>query len=866
MYQWLSEAVENNSIVITASRRLARVLHSEYGKEQLALGNKAWLSPNIRFLDDWLTSTVNAAADSLPIVLASHASGIIWERCLKEQAGAALLNIGGLVRQARQSWQRLHDWRVPLSEVSTEARSQDEQLFAAAARKYQEILADNGWIDDAQVAGMVTGLIESRAVPAPESVVYAGFDRLVPGVEHLFAVLTDIGCVVTAAQFDAAAEDVLVAAFDNADAELRAAGAWARRQLTENPSAIVGIISSSLDKNAAATERLIREGIAPGWQYGGADLRTAVNTSYGRRLSDYPAISIALLLLQWVHRGLSFSEISLLLRTQFIAGMETAGRCKLELYLRRLPDQSWSPPAIMRLFRERAEEADARKWLEGAKHISSFQAGAAEQASPSAWADRINQLMLELAWPGTRALASDEFQLVNRWRELLNDLARLEIVCPQVTFAEACSRLAALARDTIYQPETQPGVIRLLGPLEAAGMRFDRVWVAGLDADTWPPASHPLTLVSRQLQRQYSMPDATPDDTLDYARRVLKRLVSSADRVRLSWQRSSEEAENTASPLIAGYAAVAHEQATDPGWHALNLIGTNPLEQPADDPAPAVQRDELVAGGAYTIQRQVSDPFSAFAHGRLRVAELESVAMGLSPALRGSLIHKALHALFAEKPSQDEIRQWRGDGLQERVSRAADTALKRYLRHADPVLRQLLALERARLLDLLESFIAEESKRPAFRIDNVEHEIEYQQFGVRLKLRIDRIDRLFDESLLIADYKTGVAKNLLNRHGDPLDLQLVVYACALDESVGGLVLINIDSRSIAYKGSGGSVAWDAKRAGQWPERLAAWKEKVAMAMQQIAAGDARINLDLQSGQSRPLNILSRFEERRRGQR
>jgi probable DNA repair protein len=866
MYQWLSEAVENNSIVITASRRLARILNSEYGEEQLTLGNKAWLSPNIRFLDDWLASTVNAAADALPIVLARHASGIIWERCLKEQAGASLLNIGGLVRQARQSWQRLHDWRVPLNEVATEARSQDEQLFAAAARKYQAILADNSWIDDAQVAGIVAGLIKSRAIPAPERVVYAGFDRLVPAVEHLFAIMADIGCVVSTVQVDVAAADVLVAAFDNADAELRAAGAWAGRQLTENPCATVGIVSSSLDKNAAATERLIREGLAPGWQYGGADLRTAVNTSYGRRLSDYPVISIALLLLQWVHRGLSFSEISLLLRTQFIAGMETAGRCKLELYLRRLPDQTWSPLAIMRLFQGRVEEADARKWLEGTEHISSFQAGAAEKVSTAEWADRIDRLMLELAWPGTRALASDEFQLVNRWRELLNDLARLEVVCPKVTFAEASSRLAALASDTIYQPQTQPGVIRLLGPLEAAGMRFDRVWVAGLDADTWPPAAHPLTLVSRQLQRQYSMPDATPDDTLDYARRVLNRLVSSADRVRLSWQRSSEEAENTASPLIAEYAAVDHEQAPDPGWHALSLIGTNPLEQPADDQAPAVQRDELIAGGAYTIQRQVSDPFSAFAHGRLRVAELESVAMGLSPALRGSLIHKALHALFAEKPSQNEIRQWHGDGLQERVSSAADTALKGYLWHADPVLRRLLALERARLRDLLESFVGEESKRPAFSVDNVEHDIEYQQFGVRLKLRVDRIDRLLDGSLLIADYKTGLPKNFLNRHGDPLDLQLVVYACALDESVGGLVLINIDSRAITYKGTGGSVDWDAKRADQWPQRLAAWKDRVATAMQQIAAGDVRINLDLQTGQTRPLNILSRFEERRRGQR
>ena len=73
--------------------------------------------------------------------------------------------------------------------------------------------------------------------------------------------------------------------------------------------------------------------------------------------------------------------------------------------------------------------------------------------------------------------------------------------------------LAALASAMIYQPQTQPGVIRLLGPLEAAGMSFDSLWVSGLDADNWPPATHPLMLVSRQLQRQYSMPDSTPDDT-----------------------------------------------------------------------------------------------------------------------------------------------------------------------------------------------------------------------------------------------------------------------------------------------------------------------------------------------------------------
>jgi hypothetical protein len=37
-------------------------------------------------------------------------------------------------------------------------------------------------------------------------------------------------------------------------------------------------------------------------------------------------------------------------------------------------------------------------------------------------------------------------------------------------------------------------------------------------------------------------------------------------------------------------------------------------------------------------------------------------------------------------------------------------------------------------------------------------------------------------------------------------------------------------------------------------------------MQQIAKGDARINLNLPSDKTRPLNILSRFRERLRAER
>ena len=248
------------------------------------------------------------------------------------------------------------------------------------------------------------------------------------------------------------------------------------------------------------------------------------------------------------------------------------------------------------------------------------------------------------------------------------------------------------------------------------------------------------------------------------------------------------------------------------------------------------------------------------------MSDIDTVETGLSPPQRGSLVHNALHKLLAEGPSQDQIRQWASPEIGERIETAVESALKKYSWHADPVLRRLLELERNRLCELLESFIEAELRRASFQVDRVEHEVDYQQFGVRLNLRIDRIDRLSDGSLLIADYKTGQPKNLLKRNGDPRDLQLPVYACALEGRVGGLVLINIDSRTILYKGTGASGEWDAKGADLWPARLAAWKEKVAAAMRQIARGDARINLNLPTEDTRPLNILSRFEERLRGQR
>jgi hypothetical protein len=164
----------------------------------------------------------------------------------------------------------------------------------------------------------------------------------------------------------------------------------------------------------------------------------------------------------------------------------------------------------------------------------------------------------------------------------------------------------------------------------------------------------------------------------------------------------------------------------------------------------------------------------------------------------------------------------------------------------------------------LRRFIEAELQRQEFEILSVEESVTFLRHGVELDLRVDRIDRLADGTVLIIDYKTGAVKTLLTKDGDPKELQLVVYASAIDAEIGGLVLINIDSREIVYRGAGGSVEWDRLPPELWLMRLDGWKKIVEDALKQLAAGDVRLNTAQTVLESRPLNVLSRVEEIKRG--
>jgi len=858
MYGWLPEVCDDTSQVVTASRRLARILTTEYNARQVANGKAAWLTPTIVAWHDWQSRLLASVGQGgQPARLNPHQSRVLWERILRDVIDDPLVNIPGLTRHARDAWQRLHEWRVPFDECVAAASSRDQRLFAVAASRYRAHLAAENWIDEAMLGSAVTAAVEAGTIKAPERLLLAGFDRLTPEANALVAALRQRGTHVEQAAAGIVNNGASAVSCEDPDAELRTAGAWARSQLEDNPDGPVGIVVSGLEQDAERAGRLVREGLVPGWQYAAGSQRQAANVSFGRRLQDYPAVGIALLLLRWTHSAIGGKDLSLLLRTPFLGIADTDGRARLELELRRVPDREWTPELLLRAFGEREMPGDAADWLARLGKLAGTAGLRRREGSPAEWASAIDALLGDFGWPGAAPLGSADFQLVNRWRDLLNDLARLELVVPQMTLGHAVAQLRAMAAETVFQPEREGAVIEVLGPLEAAGMEFERLWIAGLTASQWPPAGRPTALVSRRLQRHYGMPDADPDDTAAYAKRVIDRLLGSAGSCVCSYPRRSGDAIETRTALLAD--VIEERTPEDPGWHALQLRDRAHPAVLHSDPVPPVSSDESVAAGAAVIQWQMTEPFSAYALGRLGISMLRPIVPGLSPILRGNLIHGAAYHLYADRPSQGDIRGWLDTDIEQRINAAVNRAFTRYERHSDGVLRELFALERQRAGRLLRELVDADLQRNRFCVQDVELATEVDLHGVRLGLRIDRIDRFDDGAVAILDYKTGGRRKFLDGGGEPADAQLLVYAIAVGEPVAALGFYNIDSRETVLDASGRDVMGVA----EWQHALERWTHAVAAAAREFSDGDVRIRYWQTLREARPLNLLSRYGEIRR---
>lgn len=799
-----SAALAAGATLVTPNNRLARTLIARHDAAMMRMRRRTWTAGRALPWSIWITTLWREAleADAAPPelrVLSTAESQFLWERIVCDDAGLrdSVIDPGGPAGLAAEAWDLVHawggggeSWRAWRDSAEAPPDS-DPGAFAQWAERFQRELAQRSAIDLAQLPDHLRRW--AGGVPAwrNRTVSFVGFLELSPQQQRLRGALQAAGMAITVEAPPDEPGTVLRAAGATPREEVRMALAWARREVEEAPDRFVGIAIEDLASRRDEVRALAEDVLCPGLQLPGhVDAARPYSLSIGAPLAEHPVAATALRLIALAHGPLPRADAAALARSPFWAGPWTErARCERAWIEEGRAFVSWSDLANSLA---RSAAAQLRAAADGLSPRAQ---------SPGSWAAQWRALLSGCGWPASADEQAAGYEARQAWERLLDAFAQLGHVDPLLTAGQAPAILRDMARRTLFQPESPPAPIAIMGLADAAALSFDALWVAGLSAQRWPPSPQPNPLLPLAWQREHRVPRSSTDRELAHAELVTRRLASAAPRVVMSSPAAVEDYESAPSALIdGGWPTIDQPGAAEDS--ARRLARTRDLEAIRDERAPPFAAG-AAPGGAGTIESQSTCPFQAVARRRLRVEPWPGGFEALSYAERGQLVHATMAAFWLDVRTHAALVSLDRPSLEARTANAASVARGTLRAGRWQLLPPVVAAaELARIAGIAIQWIEKyERPRPPFRVTGIEEKTQLTLSSLTFHLKLDRIDTLEDGSVAIIDYKTGAVDGPRSWFADrPRSPQLGVYALAL--------------RSQAPPANVGAVAYARLKAGK----------------------------------------------------
>jgi len=809
--------LDAGGLVVAASERAARSLAAAFHRGRQAEGRSAWPAPAIL---DWQTF-LHTAWHEQPrnedgrLLLAPVQEQSIWATIVGSDQHMATLLEGPRNRIASLAMgaHSLLCSYVPrfLKQNARAAWQRDAENFSGWLASFDQHCRAANLLSPARLPLELIPLLDSASSAATRPpLLLAGFDRILPTQHRLFDAWGKW-------QEASAAESTREVRFYHAadtQSELTSCALWCRSKLEANPNANLLVITQALSERRGEIERAFHNFVAS--KNAPASASPLFEFTLGIPLSKVALARGAQLLLRWLsspsnENAIAENELDWLLSTGQIAA-DPQECLSLQTFVRKLRRRGlerthWPLSAFIG---SQPNIPLPPAWLAritGAQ--SQLAAMAAKPQSPLDWTELVPQLLQTAGWPGSRPLSSGEFQTLRRWQRTVESCASLGFDGRRILWHEFLAVLYRALDETLFAPESRGAPIQIAGPSESAGLTADAIWFMGASETAWPSSGPTHSLLPLSVQRDAAMPHATSQLDWELARDITLRMLRSAPQVCFSYARQSEDGETGHSRLV--------EQLT-----------MKPLDLPAELAVPAPSKPLTVRfedsshismppgkieGGASVLTHQSQCPFKAFAVARLAAQSWQPAEPGLTAAQRGGLLHAVLHAIWAGPPlgirTLNELLalQDRTAFVTAHVVRAAEQSLRPG--HSDGKPRGYLELEQQRLIRLVTEWLGYEATRIDFEVADTEVDRTVALDGLNLDLRLDRLDRLNDDTLLVIDYKSGAVTPKSWQLPRPDDVQLPLYAgFALHENelLGGLVFARVRTGDQSFAGHVGDAS------------------------------------------------------------
>ena len=756
------------TITICSTARLVRGVLTQHQKNQLENGVKQWQSAEAFTLQQWLGDLIGQASllgllphDALPAIeLSQIAEAFLWEQaietCLAKHEAAALFDIRSMAKSAIEANNLMLNWQLTEAQINQQFMTQETRQFLRWRHTFEAICAKQSAIESSRLLALQIKLFAQyqadfvRDLALPSHIILAGFDRITPLESELFSILQNCGVQleISAIHTHAKTQVTYYAAAD-ANGECRAAVAWAKQKLAENPQAQLAIISPVLGNIRRELVDLLDDTFHPetinAKRY---EHPRSYDFSLGLALTEYALVQSALQLLRLTTNkaDLIFDEVTpLLLDVYWGNQQEIDARAQLDAHMRKSMSASYSLEVLIRQASKLlANGVQLETALENLTQILRFQnqtSNAGKQRLPlSIWITHFVSLLEALLWAKTSLLSSHEYQTKNAFYKCLKELSALDVVFGDLSAKVAVQKITELCNATMFQAEAKGDIhIQILGLLETPAEQLDAVWALNMNDQHWPPAVRLNPLLPADLQRKHGIPNASATVQSKFASLVHQRLMTCAPEVIFSYAMKEDERELRPSPLLPNDAIF--KQAGTIATLAESLAQPAPLDMLDDFIAPAVLPDESVRGGVSLFAAQAKCPAWAFYQYRLGAAKLETPVDGLDTMSRGSLLHKVLQLFWQDCKSLNYLKALSQQQLDDKISGAIEKSIQalndEISYHIPP---QVIRIEKNRLSKLMLVWLEVERQRADFVVDSCERkfELDVGRFKAQFKYRPHR--------------------------------------------------------------------------------------------------------------------------------
>ncbi len=805
MDAWLRQG----GLVVTASERAARALTLAYHRARQVEGLTGWNAPRIQDWNSFVRAEWAARSVDGRLLLNATQEQALWAGIAAVDGPLATLLEGPRYRLAALAMEAhgLLASHAPryLRAAARSGWQNDAAAFSRWLSKFDEACRAADLLSPAQLPLELLPLLESPANSGSggerPALLLAGFDRILPVQRAIF----DAWGACREAAAGARAELVQFHTCADEQAELAACARWCTEQLEADPQARLLVVTQDAAKRRGQMERAFlaqaRQRVSPRFEF-----------SLGVPLSQVALPRAAHLLLRWLSRPLAEFELDWLFSTGYAAAAAEESavlQARMRALRRRgLERPQWTLDAFLDSFVGSPQSGSLPPaWVDRVRQARRrLEEESRRPQGPLHWAELVPQLLEALRFAAGAPLGSAEHQAMRRWQQALETAGSLGFDGRSMEWKDFLSALARTLEGTLFAPESRDAPIQIAGPAESAGLTADAVWFLGAREDAWPVggASHPL--LPPEVQREAQIPHASPQLDWDLAQSVTARLLASGAETHFSYAKQVEGVETRPSRLVAQLAGPPQPQ---------EFAAPNPsssLTVPVEDFSRIPYPPGKVSGGAAVLTAQSQCPFRAFATARMDAKGWEAAQAGLTPAQRGQLLHAVLHAVWAggengirshaELLARPDREVW----VAGHVARAFESQLHPSLRDRMPA--RYLELEQVRLTRLVSAWLEFEAARVPFDVLETESKRPVSLAGLDFDLRLDRLDRLIDGSVLVIDYKSGDVTPKAWDLPRPEDVQLPLYAgfaLDADQELGGLVFAKLRAGDLSFAGRVGNA-------------------------------------------------------------